>query len=357
MNLMLASVVYCIVGSNTGSPDLESLKVLACNTETGEANVVQEVKGFQGTTYCQLSSDHKSLYTIIGEKREDKNIGSAVSFAIEGHVIGEMTRLAELPCEAPCHVMLSEDGKRLSFASYLSGTLSALDLSALTAATCPAVRYKVLENIGMGPRADRQKKAYAHCTFYTPDGKTLGACDLGTDHVFFYDPVSFARKDAMTITADPGDGPRHALFSKDGNTLFVVNELSSSVTSYAFDGTVFSKRGKWSMLPEGTDSMSTKAAAIKLTADGKILMASNRGYDSIAFFDVKNDGMLVPRNIAKLCGKFPRDFELLPGEKFMIVGHKMSNEIQVYAFDRATCTLTPVGNPIPCWRPLCFKLI
>ena len=117
--------------------------------------------------------------------------------------------------------------------------------------------------------------------------------------------------------------------------------------------------GKWSMLPEGCalKETETKAAAIKLTADGKILMASNRGHDSIAFYDVGPLGKLKLRNVAKLTGRFPRDFELMPGEKFMVVGHKMSNEIQVYAFDRATCALTPAGDPIPCWRPLCFKFL
>ena len=115
------------------------------------------------------------------------------------------------------------------------------------------------------------------------------------------------------------------------------------------------------MIPEGLDqresdgaSPSTKAAAIKLTADGKILMASNRGHDSIAFYSVGDDGRLTLRNIAKLTGKFPRDFELMPGERFMVVGHKMSDEIQVYRFDREACSLTPVGAPIQAWRPLCF---
>jgi 6-phosphogluconolactonase (cycloisomerase 2 family) len=45
----------------------------------------------------------------------------------------------------------------------------------------------------------------------------------------------------------------------------------------------------------------------------------------------------------------------MPGEKFMVVGHKMSDEIQIYRFDRATCTLEPVGEPIKAYRPLCFK--
>ena len=68
-------------------------------------------------------------------------------------------------------------------------------------------------------------------------------------------------------------------------------------------------------------------------------------------------GRLMLKNVAKLTGKFPRDFELMPGEKFMVVGHKMSNEIQVYRFDRAACTLEPVGEPIAAWRPLCFKFL
>ena len=118
------------------------------------------------------------------------------------------------------------------------------------------------------------------------------------------------------------------------------------------------------MLPPDADrrgadnsSEDTKAAAIKLTADGKILMASNRGYDSIAFYAVGDDGALTLKNIARLRGQFPRDFELMPGERFMVVGHKMSNEIQVYRFDRAACTLEPAGEPIAAWRPLCFKFL
>ena len=143
--------------------------------------------------------------------------------------------------------------------------------------------------------------------------------------------------------------------------------ISSSVSAQAFDGVTFTKRGKWSTLPDGfsrweTDgqNLATKAAAIKTTratSDGRIVMASNRGKDSIAIFEASGSGRLTLKNIAPLAGKFPRDFELMPGEKFMVVGHKMSNEIQVYAFDRNACTLTPVGSPIACWRPLCFQFL
>ena len=394
MNTMIAATVYCIVGCNTGSPDKDALKVLECDTETGAAKIVQSVNGCEGTTYFQFSRDGKTLYSAVSEKRGEKTHGALVKFDVENHRIGKMTKLAELPCETPCHVALSPDESVMSVAVYWSGIYGVMALDercatfgrdAYPQASAGALETRpyqsaALPNDAVGPRKDRQQKAFAHQTFYTPDGKLMGVCDLGCDRVNFYDykKPGGLDKPVVTLKADPGDGPRHAIFSNDGKFLFVVNELSSTVTSYAVaKGTPnlvgasfqdargrlgepslpFTRIGKWSMLPEGCalKETETKAAAIKLTADGKILMASNRGHDSIAFFAVNEDGTLTMKNVAKLTGKFPRDFELMPGEKFMVVGHKMSNEIQVYAFDREKCELKPVGEPIPCWRPLCFK--
>ena len=374
MNTMIAATVYCIVGCNTGSPDKDALKVLECDTETGAAKIVQSVNGCEGTTYFQLSKDGKTLYSAVSEKRGEKTHGAIVKFDVENHRIGKMTKLAELPCETPCHVALSPDESVMSVAVYWSGIYGVMALDSLQ------LMSAALPNDAVGPRKDRQQKAFAHQTFYTPDGKLMGVCDLGCDRVNFYEYKKSGglEKPVITLKADPGDGPRHAIFSNDGKFLFVVNELSSTVTSYAVaKGTPnlvgasfqdargrlgepslpFTRIGKWSMLPEGCTlkETETKAAAIKLTADGKILMASNRGHDSIAFFAVNDDGTLMLKNVSKLTGKFPRDFELMPGEKFMVVGHKMSNEIQVYAFDRDKCELKAVGAPIPCWRPLCFK--
>ena len=383
MNAIIAATVYCIVGCNTGSPDKDALKVLECDTETGAAKIVQSVNGCEGTTYFQISKDGKALYSAIGEKVENKSRGTIVKFDLEDHRIGKMTRLAELPCETPCHVALSPDESVVSVAVYWSGVYGTAELkvesekfkvedtsTTLHFPLC-TLHSSTLPNDAVGPRKDRQQKAFAHQTFYTPDGKLMGVCDLGCDRINFYDykKPGGLDKPVLTIKADPGDGPRHALFSNDGKFLFVVNELSSTVTSYKVEisrvehvehaDNVFKRIGKWSMLPEGCalKETETKAAAIKLTADGKILMASNRGHDSIAFYAVNEDGTLTLKNIAKLTGKFPRDFELMPGEKFMVVGHKMSNEIQVYAFDREKCELKAVGEPIPCWRPLCFKFL
>lgn len=360
MNAIMAAIVKCYVGCNAGSPDLQALHVLDCDVETGEARIVQSVKGVQGTTYFQLDAEGKWLYTVVREREGLVAASAAVRFPIgDDGRLGALERLAGLPAEPPCHVSLSPDGRRLFGASYLSATVVSLGVDGSD------LKSYVFPDDAMGPNALRQKKAYAHFTFCTPPGRPLrlGVIDLGCDRIRFFDPATLAVDPLLEIKAEAGDGPRHAVWSKDGRFLFVVNELGSSVVSYAFDGSKFTRVDKKSMLPEALDkrekdgsSPNSKAAAIKLTADGRILMASNRGHDSIAFYSVDAaTGRLELRNIQKLLGKFPRDFELMPGERYMVVGHKMSDEIQVYAFDRANCSLAPVGAAIPCWRPLCFK--
>lgn len=360
MNAILAATVYCIVGCNFGSPEKDSLKVLECDTETGAARIVQSVDGCEGTTYFQIDRERKNLYSTVAEK----NKSAIVKFALDGNRIGAMTKVAELPCEAPCHVSLTPDEKRVAFAAYGSATCGSVGIDGSD------LRTFVFPNNDMGDNKKRQQKAFAHQTFFLdPNGVgrgEMGVVDLGCDRVWFFDPNTMERRKDLFIKTDRGDGPRHALFLPRSlnKVLYLLNELDSSVSQYAFDGATFTLLAKTSMLPDGFnrwapdgENLVTKAAAIKTTADGKIVMASNRGYDSIAFYEVGTLGKLKLRNIAKLRGEFPRDFALMPGEKFMVVGHKMSNEIQVYSFDREKCTLSPVGDPIPCWRPLCFVFI
>ena len=95
-SLLMATLVHCYVGCNTGSADLQALHVLEFDSETGAAKVVQSVQGVQGTTYFQLDRDERYLYSVIGERRGAKTVGSVVRFALDGWRVGRMERLAEL---------------------------------------------------------------------------------------------------------------------------------------------------------------------------------------------------------------------------------------------------------------------
>lgn len=334
-----------------GGPDKETMHILKCDCSSGAVEDVRTIRGVQGTTYFALSADGGTLYSSIATGEPPARRSAVVAFPVRDGDLGEMRRVAELPCETPCHISLSPDGRRLGFAAYTSATAGTVSLADGAVAS-------VVHSDGLkGPNARRQDKAHAHCAFFTPDGSRLGVVDLGLDRIYFYDPATMRRDDSMTVAVAPGLGPRHAVFSGDGRFMFVVHELGSAVSSYAFDGRAFRLVCTKSALPDGW-SGETKAAAIKLTADGKVLMASNRGHDSIAFFAVDPaTGALERKGVSPLRGRFPRDFQLMPGERFMLVGHKMSDEVQVYAFDRERLSISPVGDPLKAWRPLCFKFL
>ena len=350
MNQVISTLVYCIVGCNVGSPDGQTLHVLECDTDTGAMSLVQTVDGVQGTTYFAFDREASFLYSYIGEDADGKKRGSVVRFPFSNGRLGAMVRLSALTGGTPCHIALSPDGERLAFASYGSATVGTLGIDG------KGLLSTVHDNEGLGTDAKRQEKAHAHCATFTPDGKYAGFVDLGKDSILFYEAASMKPVPSMAVRADPGDGPRHVVWSKDGRFLYVVNELGNSVTGFSFDGTKFARIGKWSTLPEGFSEWS-KASAIRLSPDGTVLMASNRGYgkNSIAVYAVDPvNGTLSLRNIANVDGIFPRDFAFLPGGKFVIVGHKRSNEVCMYRFDSETFALEPVGDRIKIWNPLCF---
>ena len=249
--LLLASLVHCYVGCGSGSLDRQALHVLECDTETGAAKIVQSVTGIQGTTYFQFDRNGSYLYSYIGEKRGAKPVGSIVRFAMDGWRIGAMERLAELPCETPCHISLTPDETRVAFAAYVSATCGTVGIDGKDLKTF------VLPDDDMGSNKIRQKKAFAHQTFHLdPSGVgrgEMGVVDLGCDRVWFFDPKTMKRRMDLSIKTDRGDGPRHAVFLPRGQNkvLYLLNELDSSVSQYAFDGATFTRMGKTSMLPDG----------------------------------------------------------------------------------------------------------
>lgn len=334
----------------------EGIHVLKVNTETGAIQPAWVLSGVAGTTYFAINKAKTFLYTAhIDVALPRWKNGTIACYKIEGEKLVFVNQVA-LGCGAPCHVSLDKEEKAVVWADYGSAISGVCEIQAdgLLAPQTPVS----IQHVGSGPDKSRQEKAHAHCAMLTPDNRYVLFVDLGLDQVRFYD---FAKRkeglqevEALRITTAPGAGPRHAIFHPNGKWFFLLNELNNTVSSYSYT-------------PEGTKHICTlatipndfkafsKASAIKITADGKMLFTGNRGHDSIAAFAVEEKtGHLTLMTRSMLKGKFPRDFTLMPGEKFMLVGHKMSNEIYSYALNRATGALTPVSGPVPAHKPLCF---
>ena len=95
-----------------------------------------------------------------------------------------------------------------------------------------------------------------------------------------------ANRPAFTATK-PGAGPRHLVFAPNGRQAYVINEINSTITLYAYDPTagVLTELQTVSLLPQGFTGANT-AAEIAVHPSGKFLYGSNRGDDSIAVFGI-----------------------------------------------------------------------
>src|SRR5690606_8655193 len=150
---------------------------------------------------------------------------------------GRLTEINRQPSHggSPCYVSLEPSGKRLYVANYMGGNASVYPIredGGLDAAS-DAVKHS-----GAGPRADRQEAPHAHSIASDPSGKFRIVCDLGTDRLTVYrtDEATGKFEPAAVIHTTPGGGPRHLTFHPSLPILYLLEELSSTVSVFAFDG-------------------------------------------------------------------------------------------------------------------------
>jgi len=164
----------------------------------------------------------------------------------------------------------------------------------------------------------------------THDDQYLSVCDLGLDKVFMYQYSADIglTTNAKVINCPPGSGPRHLVFSEKRKTMYVLSELANTVLAYKDIDNSNQPVQEISTLPADFMSEST-SAAIRLSPDARTLATSNRGYDSIAVFKIKDDGTLEEAGHIKT-GATPRDFSFSPGGKWILSANQDDDTVTVH---------------------------
>jgi 6-phosphogluconolactonase len=184
-------------------------------------------------------------------------------------------------------------------------------------------------NTGSGPHP-RQAHSHPHCAIFTPDGRWLLAADMGADEILAI-PVDLAAErfgEAVhAYRATPGSGPRHLV--PGPGVLYTLNELGNSVeVLHARDDmTLECVQVQPTIPPDCTGE--NYGAHLGLALDGRRLLASNRGHDSIAVFDVLGDGRLGDASWIASGGAWPWHF-LLTEDHRMLVANNQSDEVAVF---------------------------
>jgi len=105
-------------------------------------------------------------------------------------------------------------------------------------------------------------------------------------------------------------------------------------------------------LPFALDCYTSKAGAIRLSVDHQMLAVSNRGVDSLVFYQVFPDGELAQRQFCYCGGKSPRDVNFLDGGKRFASADEFSEKVTFFTLTERG--FEPDGNELTLPRPLCI---
>ena len=138
--------------------------------------------------------------------------------------------------------------------------------------------------------------------------------------------------------------------------IYVLCELASRVVVFA-EKKAEDKRSKpeyvmlqdISTLPTGFSGANT-ASAIRLY--GGFLFAGNRGDDSIAMYEIAEDGSLRLCSIEKTGGRTPRDFQIF--SDFLVVANQDSDSLTVLHINREKKRLEKTAIRADAVRPTCI---
>jgi 6-phosphogluconolactonase len=143
----------------------------------------------------------------------------------------------------------------------------------------------------------------------------------------------------------PGTGPRHLAFHPSGRYVYVLGELSATLTACSFDPEtgVLKILHTEGIVPEDFDG-NRQSAAVRVSADGKYVYASNRSeVSNLAVFSVAEDGSLKRIQVVDGVPYWPRDFDLTPDGKYLLVAGARVDLIEAYRIDPETGELSETG--------------
>jgi 6-phosphogluconolactonase len=334
--------------------------IQAYTFDSGKLTSIHRTAGVENPFFLALSPDQKFLYSIHAKQFGGKENEQIAAYQLVGRT-GDLRLLNRQSSEgtASCFLNVDKTGKMLVVANYASGSVASLPVKADGALGEPASFF---QHTGSSVNLQRQKEPHAHCIVVSPDNKYAFACDLGTDQVRCYklDPATAKLTPNATpfAKAPAGAGPRHLTFHPNGKRAYVINELANSVTVFDYDadaGTL-TERQTISTLPADFKGTS-HCADLKITPDGRHLYGTNRGHDSIAAYQIGDDGKLTLIGFEPSRGTGPQNLAITPDGHWLLCANMPGNNIALFAIDPKTGKLKPTGEPVPQTSPSCIMLL
>jgi 6-phosphogluconolactonase len=351
----LASAQTRHVYFGTGGPGAEGIYRATFDTETGKLTAASLAHKINGPGFLALHPDGTKLYAVASQEKE----AGVAAYRIGAEGALEFFHFEPTGDGGAAHVAVHPSGKFLLTAQYGGGSVSLLPLdNEGKPGTATVTEHEGGSRVVEG----RQDSPHPHWCGYSPDGKFALVPDLGLDGIVIYaiDPnKATITKHGFAATV-PGGGSRHMRFSNDGKFIYLLNELSLSVSVFSWDAaagkaTLLSTTPALSEEAKAAESFNS-AAEILVHPAGPYIYSSNRGHDTVTAYKIGEGGAaLEVIQVQPIRGAFPRNINLDPTAKWLLAAGADSNTISVHAVNPSTGLLTyERGSVINVPAPICI---
>lgn len=349
-------------GTGTTPDRAEGIYVCRMDPSTGVLTLAHSTSGVVNPSYLALDPQHRYLYAVNEVLELDGQPSGGVSAFVVDPTTGALTYLNRQLSHGtdPCHLTVDQTGRFVLVANYTSGSVAVLPIGSegQLGEACD-----VHQHVGSSVNPWRQQGPHAHSINLDPANRFAFVCDLGIDKVLVYRFDSRQGKlipnDPPSISSAPGVGPRHLDVHPSRRFVYVINEIGSTLTAYAYDearGTL-SEIQTVPTLPAGF-SGTNHTADIHVHPSGKFVYGSNRGHDSIVIFSIDNQtGRLTYVGHESTRGQTPRNFGIDPTGTFLLAANQRTDTIVTFRIDQATGKLSPTGHVVSVPSPVCLKFV
>lgn len=313
------------------------------DTSTGKLSQASQTHDIVAAKFITIDSDHSHLYAVATQKKPDEPAVAAYKISENGQL--QFLNKTLVNDNSGTHISVHPDGKFLITAQYGGNSVAVFPI--LEDGKVGARTQLFDHKGGSGVVPNRQKKPHPHWVGFSPDGRFAFAPDLGKDQIVIYkvDQNTNALSRHGEVNSVPGGGPRHMRFSVDGKFIYLLNELTLSVSTFAYDA----KKGRATALTTvPTLSEATKAkeafnsaSEILVHPSGNFVYTGNRGHDSISAFKTNpNTGELTLLEVEAIRGSWPRSIGMDPSGQWLLAAGAKSNTVSVFRIDQQTGELT-----------------
>ena len=312
-----------------------------------------------------LVIDKKNQYLYATNEDNADAEGSVSAFRIDQE--GNLTFLNAVNSlgQQPTHAEISPDNQFLFVANYSARPQHAgISVFAIHADGSLGASVQNIPFLkGSNALPERQADGHAHSITFHPDGQTVYLADLGSDLIQAYDYLPKAkhplkRNEALDLHFSAGSGPRHLMFSKNGDYAYTSTEMGAQVVVFKRVDRKYTKIQQENLTAQ-TAADFKGGAGLLLSPDQRFLYVGNRrkSNEIVAYSVSQETGRLTLVGHYSSGGIEPRAFDIDATGQYLIVANVFSNTVSQFKRNLETGALTPTHVALQIGLPTDIKFI